>query len=60
AHFIGNWPWAHLDIADGEFHLPNLDYTPRRYVQQGATGVPTRMLIEFLRRRAEDKEQVSR
>ncbi len=53
AHFIGNWPWAHLDIADGEFHLPNLDYTPRRYVQQGATGVPTRTLIEFLRRRAQ-------
>ena len=49
AHFTGNWPWAHLDIADGEFYQPTLDYTPRSYLQQGATGVPVRALIEFLR-----------
>ncbi len=53
AHFIGDWPWAHLDIADGEFYRPGLDYTPRRYIPQGATGLPTRTLIEFLRHRAE-------
>jgi leucyl aminopeptidase len=41
--FVGDTPWAHLDIAGTAF----LD-KGRGYLPAGATGVPVRTLIEFL------------
>jgi len=49
AHFIGDWPWAHLDIASGEFYTASPEDTPRSYVVKGATGTPVRTLVEVLR-----------
>jgi len=43
--FAGTQPWVHLDIAGTSF----LD-KPRAYEQKGATGVPTRTLVEYLLR----------
>ncbi|MBN3033423.1 MAG: leucyl aminopeptidase [Candidatus Saganbacteria bacterium] len=43
AKFVGDTPWAHLDIAGTAF----LD-KGRGYLPEGATGVPVRTLIEFL------------
>ena len=43
AKFVGDTPWAHLDIAGTAF----LD-KGRGYLPAGATGVPVRTLIEFL------------
>lgn len=45
AKFVGETPWAHLDIAGTAF----LD-KGRGYLPEGATGVPVRTLIEFLRK----------
>jgi len=43
-HFIGSYPWAHLDIA-GTSTLPkSLGYLPK-----GATGAGVRLLIDMLR-----------
>ncbi|MFQ5575462.1 MAG: leucyl aminopeptidase [Anaerolineae bacterium] len=50
ANFVGNWPWAHLDIAGSEFYTGGPEHTPRSYVVKGATGVPLRALVQFLRR----------
>lgn len=41
--FVGNVPWAHLDIAGTAF----LD-DKKRYNNKGATGSPVRLLIDFL------------
>ncbi len=44
--FVGDRPWAHLDIAGtayGEGELP--------YRRKGAFGVPTRLLVEWIRAR---------
>lgn len=46
SHFVGDVPWAHLDIAGtayGEGKLP--------YQRKGALGVPTRLLVEWVRGR---------
>ena len=51
AHFVGSWPWAHLDIAGGEFYTGSPEQTPRSYLTKGATGVSVRTLVEFLRNR---------
>ena len=45
--FVGDYPWAHLDIAgtaygDGE----------RPYHRKGGYGLPTRLLVEWVRSRA--------
>jgi len=40
--FVGNTPWAHLDIA-GTAYLSK----ERRYLPKNATGVGVRLLIEF-------------
>ena len=45
--FVGEFPWAHLDIAGtawGEGKLP--------YQRKGATGVPTRLFVEWVLTRA--------
>ncbi len=49
AHFVGEWPWAHLDIAGGEFYSNSPEQTPRSYLTTGATGIMVRTLVEFLR-----------
>ncbi|UFU01655.1 leucyl aminopeptidase [Ruania suaedae] len=42
--FVGDTPWAHLDIAGPAFN----DSTPRHYVPKGGTGVGVRTLLELL------------
>jgi leucyl aminopeptidase len=41
--FIGDIPWAHLDIAGSAFLKES-----RRYFSKGATGAPVRTLVDFL------------
>ncbi len=44
--FVGDYPWAHLDIAGTAWvERPN-----RAYQTRGATGVGVRLLVELLRR----------
>ena len=42
------YPWAHLDVAGTAYGKKAGAYTTK-----GATGTPARLLVEFLRRRAE-------
>lgn len=45
--FVGDFPWAHLDVAGtafGEHKLP--------YHTKGGTGAPTRLFVEWVRSRA--------
>jgi leucyl aminopeptidase len=53
AHFVGDWPWAHLDIAGSAEYSSGPEHTPRSYLTKGATGVPLRTLVEYLRNLAE-------
>jgi leucyl aminopeptidase len=47
-----DYPWAHLDIAGTAYYSKSKNsYTPK-----GASGTPARLLVEFLRARAEDRE----
>ena len=46
--FAGDIPWAHLDIAGTAYRE---EATP--YFRKGATGLPTRLFIEWVRSRAE-------
>ncbi len=46
--FAGDVPWAHLDVAGTAWRD---DAAP--YLRKGATGVPTRIFIEWVRARAE-------
>ncbi|HUH11504.1 MAG TPA: leucyl aminopeptidase [Longimicrobiales bacterium] len=46
--FVGETPWAHLDIAGTAY-----GDTPPPYLRKGASGVPTRLFIEWVRTRAE-------
>jgi len=45
------YSWAHLDIAGTAYGKSRNSYTPK-----GASGTPARLLVEFLRARAEDRE----
>lgn len=49
AHFVGDWPWAHIDIAGGEKYGNSADETERSYLTKGGTGVMVRTLVEFIR-----------
>lgn len=40
---FADYPWAHLDIAGTAYGKKGNGYTPK-----GATGAPTRLLVEFL------------
>lgn len=42
-NFIGDWPWAHIDIAYVDLEPAGKPYTPK-----GATGFGCRLLIEVL------------
>jgi leucyl aminopeptidase len=44
--FVGDFPWVHLDIAG-----PAWTAKDRTYIPKGASGVPVRLLVEFLRNR---------
>jgi leucyl aminopeptidase len=46
--FVGDTPWVHLDIAGTAYRDE-----PVAYLRKGPTGVPTRLLIEWIRERAE-------
>jgi len=41
--FVGDHPWAHLDIAGVDLEFKGTDYTPR-----GPSGFGARLLIDFL------------
>lgn len=41
-NFVGNTPWAHLDIAGTAFDVPDISY-----YRSGATGVGVRLLTDF-------------
>jgi leucyl aminopeptidase len=43
SHFVGETPWAHLDIAGNELAGKDGPYTPK-----GATGFGVRLLLELL------------
>ena len=48
---FADYPWAHLDIAGTAYYGKQQNaYTPR-----GASGMPARLLVEFLRGRARDR-----
>lgn len=49
AHFVGDWPWAHIDMAGSAEYGSGPEYTPRSYLTKGATGIPLRTLVEYLR-----------
>ena len=42
-NFIGDWPWAHIDIA-----YVDAEPTGKPYIPKGATGFGLRLLIELL------------
>lgn len=44
--FVGDFPWAHLDIAGPAWTTKDKPYIPK-----GASGVTVRLLVEFLRNR---------
>jgi leucyl aminopeptidase len=46
--FVEDVPWAHLDIAGTAWKDE-----PAAYLRKGATGVPTRLFIEWIRSHAE-------
>ncbi|MCB0713540.1 MAG: leucyl aminopeptidase [Ignavibacteriae bacterium] len=43
-HFIGDYPWAHIDIAGVGINPKPWGYTPR-----GGTGFGARLMVEFVR-----------
>jgi leucyl aminopeptidase len=43
AEFVGDTPWAHMDIAGPAFASKRGDYTPK-----GGTGVPVRTLVRYV------------
>lgn len=46
--FVGDVPWAHLDIAGTAY-----GDSPPPYLRKGSTGVPTRLFVDWVRARAE-------
>lgn len=42
--FVGNYPWAHLDIAGTAWN----EHPPRSYCAPGATGVGVRLFIQMI------------
>ncbi len=42
-NFVGDWPWAHIDIA-----YVDLEKSGRPYIPKGATGIGLRLLVELL------------
>ncbi|HOP07188.1 MAG TPA: leucyl aminopeptidase [candidate division Zixibacteria bacterium] len=42
-NFIGDWPWAHVDIA-----YMDIEPSGRPYIPKGVTGIGLRLLVELL------------
>jgi leucyl aminopeptidase len=42
-HFVGDYPWVHLDIAGTAWNEQD-----RPYIPKGSTGVGVRLLVQFL------------
>ncbi len=53
--FVGDAPWAHLDIAG-----PSNAAKERGYVAKGGTGVGLRTLVELVRGRVAEEERAAR
>ena len=53
--FVGDAVWAHLDIASTDW-----SDRERAYIPKGATGVGTRLLIQFLCNRADGRKAIGR
>jgi len=49
SEFVGDTPWAHLDVAGTAFG----GEAKLSYQRKGGHGVPTRLLVEWIRSRAE-------
>ena len=49
--FVGEYPWVHLDIAG-----PAWTTKDRGYIPKGASGIPVRLLMEFLQNRVQEKK----
>lgn len=49
AHFVGEWSWAHLDIAATATYKGGPEDPVKNYLNEGASGVPVRMLVHLLR-----------
>jgi leucyl aminopeptidase len=45
--FVDDVPWAHLDIAGTAYRDE-----PAPYLRKGATGIPTRLFVEWVRARS--------
>ena len=45
--FVGDWPWVHLDVAGTAYGDGKLSY-----LTKGATGVPTRIFVQWVMDRA--------
>ena len=43
-HFVGDVPWAHIDIAGTAW-----DFTEKEYIPKGPSGFGVRLLLEFIR-----------
>jgi leucyl aminopeptidase len=43
--FVGDTPWAHLDIAGTAW-----DYTKKSYIPKGPSGFGVRLLLDFIAR----------
>jgi len=43
-NFVGNTPWAHLDIAGTAFNVPDMPY----FRSEGATGAGVRLFVDFV------------
>lgn len=41
--FIGDWPWAHIDVA-----YVDIETKGRAYIPKGVTGIGLRLLVELL------------
>jgi len=47
-HFVGDTPWAHIDIAGTAWN-----FTEKEYIPKGPSGFGARLLLEFIRAQAE-------
>jgi leucyl aminopeptidase len=46
-HFVGDIPWAHIDIAGTAW-----DFTEKEYIPKGPSGFGVRLLLAFIRAEA--------
>ncbi|MGE5617892.1 MAG: leucyl aminopeptidase [Sphingomonadaceae bacterium] len=53
SQFVGNAKWAHLDIAGTAWVGSDQPSLPKSYIPKGPTGFGARLLLDFIRRRAE-------